>query len=992
MARVTTAQTRRRQRRAAAAKAASKPTAVLDQDALAEHASQPDDFAEIARLATEALPPIDVRARRLELVAAAGLEDTPSATTTTYELTNGSLAERKFLAEAIDAGYTEYRTAGWPSEGTLEDHGEVLFRSETSGVFRLDDGTIVYASISYGWCNVKAYAPTRVDAAGTIEAFSVAYPPLYRETSEDGTIVPITFWTDGRFGPTSRLRMIDSASWGEIEGNYTADVRDELARLMNDFEPGKDGQLLLWQGSPGTGKTWALRALASEWRDWAEFSYITDPDAFFVDNPSYMIDVLLSDSYESLTVDGDVVTDQKALSKWRVLILEDTGELLSANAKEAYGQGLSRLLNVVDGMVGQGLRVLALVTTNDELGDLHPAATRPGRCASQLEFGPLSADEATAWGVDTDEPMTLAELFAASKKPAAEAFAARADCANCDHAFADHLGSAGPCTMADCSCNGYDAPASDTAALEPDEADDAPDELVAAATEMMPFTLQFLPDGFVDVLSKGPLGPAELAVLAKLAAGDAQSVVPAPAPGAEIQVVEPEKVEPVTAGVRWTAIFCPEGSPTDDGRVFAPGSITWRELPLTLMGMIETAPGHDGATVCGRIDNIWKQGGLVLASGVFDTGEFGSEIARLVGDGTLRGLSVDIAITELDVTYKSEVIDKDGNWIGGDVPPSQQEAAEGPDPIGVMFDPADSPMYVVWGGVIGAATVCPFPAFGGASIEIDAPLVAGGAPRPMLWRYTLEAGFVVTRDGKGELLASAAPAEAEAEPADMPFAPLKPPAGWFTNPQLEGPTPLTIDDDGHIYGHAAEWDVCHIGIPGVCTTAPESKSGYALYHLKEVECAEGERVSVGTITFDTGHAGKRLSRADALAHYDHTGSAVADVVVGEDEHGIWFAGAMRPTVTEEQLRVMRGAVLSGDWRNVDGDLELVALLAVNVPGFPVKRVHALVASGADGSPEVLSLIAAGIPDGTLSALHRAELQALADSAAGTFDDLAADAA
>ena len=78
-------------------------------------------------------------------------------------------------------------------------------------------------------------------------------------------------------------------------------------------------------------------------------------------------------------------------------ILEDTGELLAADAKERTGQGLSRLLNVVDGLIGQGLRVLVLVTTNETLRSLHPAVSRPGRCASQIEFAAFTADEAAEW-------------------------------------------------------------------------------------------------------------------------------------------------------------------------------------------------------------------------------------------------------------------------------------------------------------------------------------------------------------------------------------------------------------------------------------------------------------------------------------------------------------------------------------------------------------------------------------------------------------------
>ena len=103
---------------------------------------------------------------------------------------------------------------------------------------------------------------------------------------------------------------------------------------------------------------------------------------------------------------------------WRLLVLEDTGELLTPDAKTVIGQGLSRFLNVVDGLIGQGLRVLVLVTTNEEIRKLHPAVARPGRCAANIAFGPLSNDEAAAWLAERDvEPSvdgatTIAALYA----------------------------------------------------------------------------------------------------------------------------------------------------------------------------------------------------------------------------------------------------------------------------------------------------------------------------------------------------------------------------------------------------------------------------------------------------------------------------------------------------------------------------------------------------------------------------------------------------
>ena len=46
--------------------------------------------------------------------------------------------------------------------------------------------------------------------------------------------------------------------------------------------------------------------------------------------------------------------DGETTPTWRRLILEDTGELLSADARMQAGQGLSRFLNVVDGLTARG--------------------------------------------------------------------------------------------------------------------------------------------------------------------------------------------------------------------------------------------------------------------------------------------------------------------------------------------------------------------------------------------------------------------------------------------------------------------------------------------------------------------------------------------------------------------------------------------------------------------------------------------------------------
>jgi hypothetical protein len=183
--------------------------------------------------------------------------------------------------------------------------------------------------------------------------------------------------------------------------------------------------------------------------------------------------------------------------------------------------------------------------------------------------------------------------------------------------------------------------------------------------------------------------------------------------------------------------------------------------------------------------------------------------------------------------------------------------------------------------------------------------------------------------------------------------PVAPPKSWFDDPKLDGPTPMEIGDDGRVYGHIATWDATHIGMGG-SVKPPKSASNYAYYRTGILATAEGEKVNVGQITLAGGHAPMHASAAEAVKHYDDTNSAVADVASGEDIYGIWVAGSLRPDVTASQIRAFRASPPSGDWRMINGNLELVAACSVNVPGFMNVRTQALAAGGA-----ILSLVAAG---------------------------------
>ena len=168
-----------------------------------------------------------------------------------------------FLSRLLDGKKAEVKTEEWPTSArSTTAAGTPLLRISENGVERalFDlDGAVVHLTLAGGRLYASVAADDEELVAASLARLHDRFPAPDPSSAHE---VTVTFWTYSPHGPHPSWRTIAVPEWDEIEDNYSAETRSQLAHMMRGFEPAHGGQLILWHGNAGTGKTFGLRALA----------------------------------------------------------------------------------------------------------------------------------------------------------------------------------------------------------------------------------------------------------------------------------------------------------------------------------------------------------------------------------------------------------------------------------------------------------------------------------------------------------------------------------------------------------------------------------------------------------------------------------------------------------------------------------------------------------------------------------------------------------
>ena len=182
----------------------------------------------------------------------------------------------------------------------------------------------------------------------------------------------------------------------DIELNYGKDFANKYDNILEKLKDTNKSGLVLFSGVPGSGKTTIVKNLAMQ----------IDKKIIFV--PPGTVDIITSPGFLNFMLDH----------RNSILLIEDAEKVIRSREGDGSNpEGVSNILNLTDGFLGDCLNLFIIATFNTPREKIDKALVRKGRLVAEHHFEELTAEQANIIlkkinsKRTTEKPMTLAEIY-----------------------------------------------------------------------------------------------------------------------------------------------------------------------------------------------------------------------------------------------------------------------------------------------------------------------------------------------------------------------------------------------------------------------------------------------------------------------------------------------------------------------------------------------------------------------------------------------------
>lgn len=270
-------------------------------------------------------------------------------------------------------------------------------------IYELSDRMILSFDITTDKVRLEILYDKKINYISEIlkECTDVFKPYEYREKTKIGFNL---FMNNG--GPYLHFNEIPDKYVISIEDNYNDNFVKENEFIINSLKEGGTS-LCLFHGDPGCGKTHYIRYLIAELcKEKKKVIYFPNEHIHFLSDPSFL----------------HFFKDHKK----SIIIIEDAEEILTSRELTLSNRGISNLLNLTDGLMGDFLELKFVCTFNTAIDKIDKALLRKGRITTNYKFEKLSVEKSNKLleklGKEfvTESEMTLAEIYNLEQKDNSE--------------------------------------------------------------------------------------------------------------------------------------------------------------------------------------------------------------------------------------------------------------------------------------------------------------------------------------------------------------------------------------------------------------------------------------------------------------------------------------------------------------------------------------------------------------------------------------------